>query len=146
MSIEAQRGLAARARRPSNGADGRVGRRSRVASAALVLILLGVSVFAVWTSQATNVAAERAVKASALSDDFADAATAVAAEESLERKYRLEPGPDVRTRYNQAAAALTSALGHVRRDGTTPGTGSSSTRRCVSTAATSRRSIGCSWR
>jgi diguanylate cyclase len=117
MSIEAQRGPAARARGASSGADGRVGRRSRVASVALVLILLGVSVFAVWTSQATNVAAERAVKASALSDDFADAATAVAAEESLERKYRLEPGPEVRTHYNQAAAALTSALGEVRRDG-----------------------------
>jgi diguanylate cyclase (GGDEF)-like protein len=110
-------GVDAGARLSSSVADGRVGRRSRAASAALVLVLLGVSVFAVWTSQATNVAADRALAASALSDDFADAATAVAAEESLERKYRLEPGAAVRTRYNQAAAALTTALGQVRQDG-----------------------------
>jgi hypothetical protein len=35
---------------------------------------------------------------------------AVAAEESLERKYRLEPGPEVRERYRQAATALVAAL------------------------------------
>jgi diguanylate cyclase len=116
MGTQARFGLDARDR-SSSDAERRVGRRSRVASAALVTILLGVSAFAVWTSQATNVAAQRAVKASALSDDFADAATAVAAEESLERKYRLEPGSEVRTHYNEAAAALTSALGKVRRDG-----------------------------
>jgi diguanylate cyclase len=97
--------------------DGRVGRRSRVASVVLVLVLLGVSVFAIWTSQATSAAARRAVAASGLSDDYAAAAAAVAAEESLERKYRLEPGPEVRTRFEKAAAGLTTALGAVRVHG-----------------------------
>src|SRR5664280_155731 len=95
----------------------RTARRGRLASFGLVLILLGVSVFAVWSSQATSRAARAASLASRLSDDYADAATAVAAEESLERKYRLEPGPDVQARYDAAAGMLVNALALVRRDG-----------------------------
>jgi len=97
--------------------DERLARRSRIASGVLVLVLLAVSVFAVWSSQATSIAASRAVAASDLSVHYAQAASAVAAEESLERKYRLEPGPQIRTRYNSAAADLVSALGRVRRQG-----------------------------
>src|SRR5664280_1691195 len=74
--------------------------RSRPASIRLVLILVGASVFAVWSSHATSRAAREASGASRLSDDYAAAASAVAAEESLERKYRLEPGPDVQARYD----------------------------------------------
>src|SRR5664280_165475 len=75
---------------PAESGD-RTARRSRLASIGLVLILLGASVFAVWSSQATSRAAREASGASRLSDDYAAAASAVAAEESLERKYRLEP-------------------------------------------------------
>src|SRR5664280_1549286 len=92
-------------------------RRSRLASVGLVLILLGASVFAVWSSQATSRAARAASGASRLSEDYAAAATAVAAEESLERKYRLEPGSDVQARYDAAAGMLVDALALVRRDG-----------------------------
>ncbi|MBA2463621.1 MAG: EAL domain-containing protein [Nocardioidaceae bacterium] len=104
---------------PSTGVDAesRVGRRSRYASVALVAVLLGVSLFAVWSSQATSAAAGRAVMASGLSDDYADAADAVATEESLERKYRLEPGPGVQTRFDETAAQFVAALGRVRRGG-----------------------------
>jgi diguanylate cyclase len=102
---------------PSSRPDGQVARRSRIAGTALVLVLLGVSVFAVWSSQATGAAASRAVSANALSDDYDRAATAVAGEESLERKYRLEPGPEVRARYDTTVATLVAALGEVRRDG-----------------------------
>ena len=80
-------------------------------------ILLGVSGFAVWSSQATSAAAHKASTASRLSDDYAQADTAVVAEESLERKYRLEPGPAVRARYYTAAASFVTALGHVKTDG-----------------------------
>jgi diguanylate cyclase len=82
-----------------------------------VAILLGVSGFAVWSSHATSVAAHKASTANRLSDDYAQADTAVAAEESLERKYRLEPGPAVRARYYTAAASFVTALGHVKTDG-----------------------------
>ena len=99
------------------GVDRRVARRSRLAGAALVLVLLSVSVFAVWSSQATSQASARAVRASALSDDYAEAANAVGGEESLERKYRLEPGPDVQARYDAVADRFVAALQQVRRDG-----------------------------
>lgn len=83
----------------------------------IVLVLLAVSVFAVWSSQANAAAAGRAAAASELSDDFAQAAKAVAAEESLHRKYRLEPGPDVRARYDAASTELLVALGQAEADG-----------------------------
>jgi diguanylate cyclase (GGDEF)-like protein len=97
--------------------DERLARRSRIASGALVLVLLAVSVFAVWSSQATSIAASRAVATNTMSDSYTQAASALAAEESLEINYRLEPGPEIRTLYNAADADLVSALGRVRRQG-----------------------------
>ena len=101
----------------SDGADGRVALRSRLAGAALVLVLLAVSAFAVWSSEATSQASARAVTASRLSDDYAEAANAVGGEESQERKYRLEPGPAVQAKYDSVAGRFVAALGRVRRDG-----------------------------
>ena len=98
-------------------ADGRLTRRSRLAGAGLVLVLLGVSTFAMWSSVATSNAVDNAVRANAVSDDFAQAATALGSEESLERKYRLEPGADVRDLFDRAAATLVAALERVRLDG-----------------------------
>jgi diguanylate cyclase (GGDEF)-like protein len=92
-------------------------KRSRIATGALVLILLTISGFGIWSADATSVAADQAIAANALSDDYAMAATAVGAEESLERKYRLEPGPNIRARYDDSVASLATALGAVRRDG-----------------------------
>jgi diguanylate cyclase (GGDEF)-like protein len=82
-----------------------------------VVILLGVSGFAVWSSDATAVAARNASTANLLSDDYAQADSAVAAQESLERKYRLEPGPAVRASYDAAAASFGVALGRVKANG-----------------------------
>jgi len=93
--------------------------RSRLAGAGIVLVLLAVSAFAVWSSGATAVAAGRASSASRLADDFAQAATAVAAEESLERKYRLEPGPEIRADYEAASTDLVLALARADADGPT---------------------------
>src|SRR4051812_40846285 len=101
---------------PDLAADVRAARRSQAASVALVLVLLAVSVFAVVSSQVTAAAATEAVAASTISDDYWRAATAVGAEESLERKYRLEPGAAVRASFDRSSAALTSALAEVRRD------------------------------
>jgi diguanylate cyclase (GGDEF)-like protein len=97
--------------------EGRMARRSRLASVGLVLVLLGVSAFAVFSSQVASGAAREADMASTLSDHYAQAARAVAAEESLERKYRLEPGPAVRARYDGAAGELRDALASVAQNG-----------------------------
>jgi diguanylate cyclase len=102
---------------PSGRSDEQLASRSRRASAALVVVLLAVSVFAIWSSQVTSNAARHAVRADRLADDYERAAASVALEESLERKYRLEPGPAIRASYNEAAASLVSALGTVRTDG-----------------------------
>ena len=80
-------------------------------------VLVGLTAFGLWASQYTARITQRALDASHLSNDYSDAATAVAAEESLERKYRLEPGPTVLASYRQAAADLASALGRVHEDG-----------------------------
>jgi len=97
--------------------DDRIALRSRLASIGLVLVMFGVSTFAVWSSQATSAAARSADVASTLADSYAQAAVAVAAEESLERKYRLEPGPEVRARYDAATDRLVGALALVARNG-----------------------------
>ncbi|MEY2415594.1 MAG: hypothetical protein QOH53_928, partial [Ilumatobacteraceae bacterium] len=97
--------------------DGRLTRRSRLAGAGLVLVLLGVSTFAMWSSVATSNAVNTAVRANSVSDDFARAAAALASEKSLEREYRLEQGTVVRNLFDGAAAALVAALEQVRRDG-----------------------------
>jgi diguanylate cyclase len=102
---------------PSGQSDEQLARRSRRASVALVVVLLAVSVFAIWSSQVTSNAARNAVRGERLADDYERATASVALEESLERKYRLEPGPAIRASYNDAAASFVSALGAVRTDG-----------------------------
>ena len=61
--------------------DGRLARRSRIASVVLVSLVVLVSTFALWASRATDHAAKQAVSASRQSDNYAAAATAIAAEE-----------------------------------------------------------------
>ncbi len=45
---------------------------------------------------------------------YSSAATAVAAEESLERKYRLQPGPDIRAAHRAAEQQVVTALARVQ--------------------------------
>ncbi len=90
---------------------------SRVATLALIIVLAFLAGFALWAALATDQAAGRARRASQLSDAYQQARYAVGAEESLERKYRLEPGGDIRTGHQAASAALVAALDQVGRDG-----------------------------
>ena len=85
-------------------------RVSRLASGGLVLLLILLPGFALWGAIATFQAGEAARHASALSDAFQDARYQVGAEESLERKYRLEPGAKVRSLHHAAAQAMIAAL------------------------------------
>jgi diguanylate cyclase len=99
------------------GGGERLARRSRLASLGAIVILLGVSAFGVWTSEATASASASAASASRLSDAYADGASALAAEESLERLYRLGPSAAVRASYSSATASLVQALARVRAEG-----------------------------
>ena len=87
------------------------------ALAGLSAVILGIGGFALWSATTMNEAAEDSAAATRLSDAYQQARYAVGAEESLERKYRLEPGPDVRTRYAAAVASFADALGQVRARG-----------------------------
>ena len=91
---------------------------AKASSAGLFGVLIGVSAFAMWSAVSTRQVAERAIASNTLSDHYAAAATAEAAEESLERKYRLEPGPEVRRRFDKATEDMRAAMNLVRRDGT----------------------------
>lgn len=92
--------------------------RYRAALGGLGAVLLVLATFgvasALWTSHAT----ERVSVSSELSDVYQRARFAVGEEESLERKYRLEPGPEVRAKYDRAAKELEAALREIARIGT----------------------------
>lgn len=90
---------------------------SRWARHGLVAVLLAISGFAVWSSVTTGRLGQQAIASSVLSDNYSSAATAVAAAESLERKYRLEPSPKVRHLYDDVVADLTTALARIYHSG-----------------------------
>src|SRR4051794_34320828 len=86
----------------------------RLASAGLALVLLLLAAFGGWVAFTTHQVASEVRRSAALSDAWDRAQHAVTAEESLERKYRLEPGPEVLARHRAAARALDAALDLVR--------------------------------
>src|SRR5216684_2987403 len=92
---------------------------SHLSSFGLAIILLVLASFSVWAAMSTLDAATRAKAAVHLSDLYEQAHYAVGAEESLERKYRLEPGPEALANHRAAAAMLVNVLQIVDRDGDT---------------------------
>jgi diguanylate cyclase (GGDEF)-like protein/PAS domain S-box-containing protein len=79
----------------------------------LAVVLIFLTAFSGWVALSTYQASERVRHTSTQSDLFEQARYAVGAEESLERKYRLEPGVEVFAKHSAAAADLVSALGTV---------------------------------
>ena len=96
-------------------------RTHRAALAGLGAAILLLASFGIWSAVRTNVAAKRAASAVRWSDVYQQARFAVGQEESLERKYRLEPSPEVRHQYSLAVAALESSLERVTRGDVGPG-------------------------
>jgi diguanylate cyclase len=84
----------------------------------LAAVLLVLAVFGVTSALRTNQAAKRVSVSTALSDAYQRARFAVGQEESLERKYRLEPGSQVRANYAGASLELQAALPAIARIGT----------------------------
>ena len=86
-------------------------------SVCLVVILLvptGVAVASALVTRSSAVAADRS---RALVVDYAEARFAVSQEESLERKYRAEPGPSVRSLHLVAVHRLDTAMRQVALHG-----------------------------
>jgi signal transduction histidine kinase/CheY-like chemotaxis protein len=92
-------------------------RVARLAGFGLGTVLVLLAAFAVTASLLTSRAAAQASEKTALSAAYERARFAVGEEESLERKYRLEPGPEIRVKYQRAVADVLAAIRVVGRTG-----------------------------
>jgi diguanylate cyclase len=90
---------------------------SRVAMAGICGVLLVLTGFALWAASTTNQAALHAAELTHLNDAYQQARLAVTTEELLEHKYRLEPSPEVRVRFERAARSLDAAVAFLLRHG-----------------------------
>ncbi len=81
------------------------------AMAAVLTVLAGCALSGAYLSYQTGIATGTAISVSAALEE---ARYAVASEESLERKYRLEPGSDIRVMHRQAGADMLAALKRAR--------------------------------
>src|SRR5690349_11177676 len=86
---------------------------ARLATVGLASVLAFLTGFALWAGFSTNHAAAAANRYIRLSDAYQRARFAVAEEESLERKYRLEPGAKVLAFHRAAGNDLLKALDYV---------------------------------
>jgi diguanylate cyclase (GGDEF)-like protein len=84
---------------------------------ALAIILTLMTVFGVGGAIITTKANEAVNQALFLSDHYEQARYWIGAEESLERKYRLEPGPEVYQMHRAAAAQLQANLQQIAQQG-----------------------------
>ena len=82
----------------------------RLASLGLLAILIAVPGLTLWTTILTYRAGQAAQHATEVSNALNEARYDVCAEESLERKYRLEPGPAVRSQHRATADQMVAAL------------------------------------
>ncbi|MEP7016776.1 MAG: bifunctional diguanylate cyclase/phosphodiesterase [Actinomycetota bacterium] len=89
----------------------------RWGSTVLSLILLSLTTVSLWSSVTTRSAALMADQSRVVSADYAEARFQVGQEESLERKYRVEPLPEVRALHAAAALALDNAMRQLAIDG-----------------------------
>jgi diguanylate cyclase (GGDEF)-like protein len=89
----------------------------------LVLVLCFLTVFALLTQQSASTESRAADRATRLATAYANVRFWVGQEESLERKYRLEPGPAVLNEDAQAARAVTAELALVQALDGSPTTG-----------------------
>jgi diguanylate cyclase (GGDEF)-like protein len=90
---------------------------SRVAMAGICGVLLLLTGFALWAASRTNQVALHAAELTHINDAYQQARFAVTAEELLEHKYRLEPSPEVRVRFERAARSLEAAVAFLLRHG-----------------------------
>jgi diguanylate cyclase (GGDEF)-like protein len=92
-------------------------RTHRIALAGLGAVIVALTAFGLWSNERATDASQAATAATRLSDVYERARFAVGEEESLERKYRLEPGPAALASYRAAVAGLAAALDEIRRSG-----------------------------
>lgn len=70
----------------------------------MALVVLVLVAFSLWTTGASQAATERAQVGWLASDTLQEATFAASEEHSFEHEYRLQPGPEWRTKHGEAAA------------------------------------------
>jgi PAS domain S-box-containing protein len=85
-------------------------RGGRYASLGLVCVLAALLCCALWGAIASYRSGMAAALATEISNIFEEARYSIGSEESLERKYRLQPSQQVRTSHQAAATALVASL------------------------------------
>jgi diguanylate cyclase (GGDEF)-like protein len=80
----------------------------------LCTVILGIGGFALWSAATTKEAALQSTRATRVANAYGQARFAMISEESLERKYRLEPVPAIRKEYKGTTEAFVSALANIR--------------------------------
>ena len=85
-----------------------------MAAAGLAAVLFILPALAIWAAFATYQAGSAARHASDISDAYQRARYSIGAEESLERKYRIEPSLAVRRQHQEAAASVVKSMERVR--------------------------------
>jgi diguanylate cyclase (GGDEF)-like protein/PAS domain S-box-containing protein len=83
---------------------------ARVALLGLIAVLIGLPGFGLWAAMTAHRAGQAASEANGISDALNAARYSVAAEESLNRKYRLQPSEEVLARHAAAAASVVASL------------------------------------
>jgi diguanylate cyclase (GGDEF)-like protein/PAS domain S-box-containing protein len=86
------------------------GETGRIASLGLLTVLVILPGFALWGAAATYQTGVAVTRAIELSNSYERTRFAVGEEESLERKYRLDPDNEVRTRHRDAGTTVAEAL------------------------------------
>jgi hypothetical protein len=102
-----------RATRHPWGGRGGVGNPAflgRLAWGGLASVLVFLTCFSMFVANSTHGAAERASQSISERDAYEAARYDVVAEQSLERKYRLQPSPAIRAEYAAAASSLVTHL------------------------------------
>ena len=94
---------------------------SRAASFGLATVLMLLAGFTLSSVLVSNHRATDVAQAVRLNNAYRDARLEVASAESLERKYRLEPSPDVRASYDAAVNSLQSSLEQIIASGDSVG-------------------------
>ena len=91
-------------------------RSTRLAALALVLVLVGLATMAIWSNIGASRATVKVARASERLEWYTDARYDVSQEESLERKYRLEPSGTVLAQHAAAGRDVTRMLERLARD------------------------------
>jgi diguanylate cyclase len=94
---------------------------SRAASFGLAVVLALLAGFTLSSVMVSNRRATDVAEAVRLNNAYRDASLDVASAESLERKYRLEPSPQVLARYDAAVSSLKSSLEEIIASGDSVG-------------------------